>query len=220
MINPNMPNMPGMGPMTDTLEFVKNLWGGMGLPGANMSSMNMPGMVIPTLSVEEIRKKVSDLKAVETWLELNMNMLRSTIQALEVQAATIATLQSMSDAMMATAQAGAGQASQPKASASSAAFSTAGEQQRAAAPAPEPTPRDQQDAANLTAPLVNAAAWWNLLQDQFRQAVVTAMPPGDGAGGAAPANPGTTPDVNRPGRETEPGQPAPAPRRRGRRTDD
>jgi len=41
--------------------------------------------------------------------------------------------------------------------------------------APEPTSRDESDAATLTAPLVNAAAWWNMLQDQFKQAVNSAM---------------------------------------------
>lgn len=183
---PNMPNvtdMPGMGAMTDTLEFVKNLWGGMGLPGMNMSNMSMPGMVIPTLSVEEIKKKVSDLKAVETWLELNMNMLRSTIQALEVQAATIATLQSMGDALSATMKS-AGMAAttgersqngpQKPAAAASAASSSKPEQWTSGAPGP--ISKDEADAASLmTAPLVNAAAWWNLLQSQFNQAMSNAM---------------------------------------------
>ena len=81
MIKPNMSNIPGMGAMTDTLDFVKNLWGGMSVPG-----MGIPGMVMPTLSVEEINKQIADLKAVESWLTLNMNMLRGTIQALEVLA--------------------------------------------------------------------------------------------------------------------------------------
>lgn len=193
MINPNMPNIqgmpnfPGMGAVTDTLEFVKNLWGGMGIPGLNMSGMNMPGMpgmVVPTLSVEEIRKKVSDLRAVETWLELNMNMLRATIQALEVQAATISTLQSMGDALSATVSStsGFGPSAQQKPAASSAAsgaYAAGPEQRSSAGPGasamPGPSSRDQADAASLTAPLVNAAAWWNLLQDQFRHAVNTAM---------------------------------------------
>ena len=47
MIKPTMPNIPGIGAMTDTLDFVKNLWGGMSVPG-----MGMPGMVMPTRSEE------------------------------------------------------------------------------------------------------------------------------------------------------------------------
>ena len=179
---PNIPNIPGMGAMTDTLDFVKNLWGSMGLPGMNvpgMPGMNVPGMVMPTLSVDEINKRISDLKAVESWLSLNMGMLRSTIQALEVQAATISTLQTMGErftASMNPASQDAGQSSMGSngARASNGASDSHGTE-RAHNPPPEPTSKDEQDAASLTAPLVNAAAWWNMLQDQFKQAVNTAM---------------------------------------------
>src|SRR5215212_7434460 len=91
MSKSNASSIPGVGAMTDTLEFVKNMWSG----------MNIPGMVIPTLSVDDINKQITDLKAVEAWLTLNMNMLRGTIQALEVQSATIATLQSMGETVSA-----------------------------------------------------------------------------------------------------------------------
>src|SRR5450830_1229457 len=83
MQNPN--NMPGAGSITDTMEFMRKMWGTMG----------GPAMGIPSLSVEEINKKITDLKAVASWLELNMNMLRATIQTLEVQSATLSTLQAM-----------------------------------------------------------------------------------------------------------------------------
>ncbi|MFC7516248.1 PhaM family polyhydroxyalkanoate granule multifunctional regulatory protein [Herbaspirillum sp. GCM10030257] len=210
MIKPEMPNFPGMGAMTDTLDFVKNLWGSMGIPGMNMPGkngpgmnipgMNIPGMVMPTLSVEEINKKIADLRAVENWLTLNMNMLRGTIQALEVQAATISTLQTMSETFTATMQAGAdaakprtagatngsggngasnhssaggnGSAGSSAAIASGQADDGTGEKRKGV---PEPTNKDEIDAASLTAPLVNAAAWWNMLQDQFKQAVNNAM---------------------------------------------
>ncbi|HYC41371.1 MAG TPA: PhaM family polyhydroxyalkanoate granule multifunctional regulatory protein [Noviherbaspirillum sp.] len=181
---PNIPNIPGMGAMTDTLDFVKNLWGSMGLPGMNvpgMPGMNVPGMVMPTLSVDEINKRISDLKAVESWLSLNMGMLRSTIQALEVQAATISTLQTMGERFSATMNpAGAQGAAQSAGAGPNGAKSSNGADggisaERDHGPAPEPTKRDEQDAASLTAPLVNAAAWWNMLQDQFKQAVNTAM---------------------------------------------
>lgn len=192
MINPNMPNMsniPGIGAMTDTLDFVKNLWGSMGLPGMNMpgmnipgmSALNVPGMVMPTLSVDEINKKISDLKAVESWLALNMSMLRATIQALEVQAATITTLQTMGEQFTST-MAAATHAVVPEREDAPTTGEKAGNgaakhkngSDRAHA-APEPTSKDEEDAASLTAPLVNAAAWWNMLQDQFKQAVSGAM---------------------------------------------
>lgn len=173
--SPNIPNMPeiGMGTMTDSLEFVKNLWGSMGLP-----STGIPGMVMPTLSVEEINKKITDLRAVESWLGLNMTMLRSTIQALEVQAATLATLQSMSDTFTAamgsgahTAQAANGAAASPNGVGNGAGKHASETSHVAGAP----TSKDQTDAASLTAPLANAAAWWGMLQEQFKQAVSNAM---------------------------------------------
>jgi hypothetical protein len=187
--------------MTDTLDFVKNLWGNMGLPGVNMpglnipgmpgmsgGGLNIPGMVMPTLSVEEINKKISDLKAVESWLALNMSMLRGTIQALEVQVATISTLKSMGESFTNTINPAARSKPQeapaaPTTNGSDSGTSSNGADsgsgpaptRRTKSHAPEPTSKDEQDAATLTAPLVNAAAWWNMLQDQFKQAVGTAM---------------------------------------------
>ncbi|PUA18217.1 PhaM family polyhydroxyalkanoate granule multifunctional regulatory protein [Glaciimonas sp. PCH181] len=90
------PNFPGVNVMSDSVDFIKKMWGGMSIPG-------MPGMVVPTLSVEEIDKKVADLKAVEGWLSLNLNMLRGTIQGLEVQSATLSALKSIVAISMPTA---------------------------------------------------------------------------------------------------------------------
>lgn len=191
MIKPNMPNMPGIGNVTDTLEFMKNLWGGMGVPGMTMPGMNLPGMVTPTLSVEEINKRITDLKTVESWLALNMNMLRTTIQALEVQAATIAALQSMGNSFSAglgavakvagdsaaAMGAGSGGAVGGNGHGARDSFQEHQERESAASATPQPASRDEIHAASLTAPLVNAAAWWNALQDQFKQAVSSAISP-------------------------------------------
>ena len=89
-MNPQMPQMPGVGSVTDSLDFVKNLWGSMSLPG-----MSIPGLGAPALSLDDLDKKIADLKAVESWLNVNVAMLRGTVQALEVQRGTIATLKSM-----------------------------------------------------------------------------------------------------------------------------
>lgn len=182
MINPNMPNipnMPGMGAMTDTLDFMKNMWSSMGMPGMNMpgTGTGIPGMIMPSLSVEEISKKITDLKAVESWLALNMTMLRSTIQALEVQAATISTLQTMGQSFTASMTPAAARETPSGAHSTAAASPNGGgsDGHEKMHGAPEPTSKDESDAASLTAPLVNAAAWWNMLQDQFKQAVGSAM---------------------------------------------
>ncbi|MBI3525795.1 MAG: hypothetical protein HY066_14960 [Betaproteobacteria bacterium] len=72
----------------DPLEFLKSMWGGMGFP--------LPGMVAPTLDAGDLDKRIADLKAVEGWLKMNLNMLQASIQGLEMQRLTLATLQSMS----------------------------------------------------------------------------------------------------------------------------
>ena len=190
MSNPAMPGLPGFGAITETMELVRNMWGGMSAPG-----VGIPGMVMPTLSVEEINKQISDLKAVESWLTLNMNMLRGTIQALEVQSATISTLRSMGETLSAAVKPaapapapsagfsfpfGAAAPADVKPAPAAAPFAAAPAPAPPAAPAaaPEPAPA----ATDNAAPLANPAVWWNMLQDQFKQAVSTALTPEAGSG--------------------------------------
>jgi hypothetical protein len=144
MSNTPFPNIPGAGAMTDSLEFVKNLWGSMGVPG-----MSMPGLTAPAMSVEDLDKKIADLKAVEAWLNVNGAMLRATIQGLEVQRGTLATLKTM----------GASFADAMKT--------------MTADPAAKPSPA----AAAAAAPAMpDPTIWWNMLQDQFKQAVASTVP--------------------------------------------
>lgn len=72
----------------DPLEFLKGMWGSMGFA--------VPGMVTPTLDVNELDKRIADLKAVEGWLRMNLNMLQMSIQGLEMQRATLAAMQAIS----------------------------------------------------------------------------------------------------------------------------
>lgn len=172
MQNPQMPNIPGAGAVTDTLDFVKNLWGSMSLPG-----MSIPGMGAPALSLDDLDKKIADLKAVESWLNVNVAMLRGTVQALEVQRGTIATLKSMGATMAeAMKQPGA----DPQSVLAAAPFASAFFSQPAA-PAPESASAkgagkaEPQAAASAFMP--DPTLWWNVLQDQFQQAVASAMSP-------------------------------------------
>ncbi|NMM28631.1 MAG: hypothetical protein HHJ12_15390 [Glaciimonas sp.] len=181
-------NMFGAGPMTDTLDFVKKLWGGMSVPG-------MPAMVAPTLSVEELEQKIADLKAVETWLNVNMTMLRNTIQAMEVQRATISTLQSMSTAFQTAVKSSTEEkfdapafwsALQPEKTSPAAPAATA-----PAAPAPKTA---VSVPSELAAQMASPAAWWDILQNQFKQAVSNAMvEPETKAAGATTASVAATP---------------------------
>ena len=197
MANPQMSHIPGAAVVTDTLDFVKNLWGSMSVPG-----MGVPGITAPTMSVEELDKKISDLKAVEAWLNLNTSMLRGSIQALEVQRGTIATLKSMGASLAAAiTQPGASEKSVfesvPYASAffqqaTPAAPAPAPKPAPAPTPAPEPAAAVPDDADNqAAAQLANPSAWWNLLQDQFKQAVSTAMSPDAASAAAASFGGGT-----------------------------
>ncbi|MES2902525.1 MAG: PhaM family polyhydroxyalkanoate granule multifunctional regulatory protein [Pseudomonadota bacterium] len=186
MLKPQMPNLPGVGAVADTLDFVKNLWGSMSVPG-----MNLPGMAAPTLSVDELDKKIADLKAVESWLNVNVAMLRGTIQALEVQRGTIATLKSMGATLAnAVKQPGANEKSVLAAAPYASAFFAqpavepvakveSPPEPKLAAPAPTPEApapaRDEPAKDSAANPMANPAAWWNMLQDQFKQAVSTAM---------------------------------------------
>jgi hypothetical protein len=73
---------------TDPMEFLRNLWGGNGF--------SLPGMVTPTIDVDELDKQIRDLKTVEGWLRTNLSMLSMTIQNLEMQRATLNAVKNMS----------------------------------------------------------------------------------------------------------------------------
>ena len=72
----------------DPMEFMRNMWSKMGF--------SLPGMVTPTLDVDELDKRIADMKAVENWLKMNLNTLQMATQGLEMQRATIAAMQAMS----------------------------------------------------------------------------------------------------------------------------
>lgn len=178
MLKPPAANMPGM---TDTLDFVKNLWGSMNLPGANLA-----GMSAPALSAEDLDKRIADLKAVESWLNINITMLRGTIQTMEIQRATLSTLKSMG-ASMAEAMRQSGVSTEKMAGMPFGAFFGQPAADAGGAGAAQPgagagaAPQDPAAALGLP----TALAWWNMLQEQFTQAVSTALTPADGAAGAA-----------------------------------
>ena len=73
--------------VNDPLNFMRNIWGNMGF--------SLPGMVAPTFDVEELDKRIKDMKAVEGWLRMNLSMLQMTIQGLEMQRTTVSTVQAM-----------------------------------------------------------------------------------------------------------------------------
>lgn len=65
----------------DPFEAFRRLWGPLGVP--------VPGLAMPTIDPAEIDKRIAELKSVEGWLSMNLNMLRMAIQGLELQRATV-----------------------------------------------------------------------------------------------------------------------------------
>jgi hypothetical protein len=78
--------MSEQNPPQDPFEIFRRLWGPLGVP--------VPGMAMPTMDPKEVEKRVADLKSVETWLQMNLNMVRFAIQGLEVQRAALAAMKS------------------------------------------------------------------------------------------------------------------------------
>jgi len=47
---------------------------------------------MPTANVEEVERKIAELKAVETWLTMQVGLLQMTIKTLEMQKAALESL--------------------------------------------------------------------------------------------------------------------------------
>lgn len=73
-------------PPTDFMAFMQKMW--------NPMSFSTPGMFMPTASVEDIDKKIAELKGVENWLTMNIGFIQMTIKTLEMQKSALATLNS------------------------------------------------------------------------------------------------------------------------------
>src|SRR5437868_10722858 len=83
----------GFGKFVPGFDFLQNI-----AKGASQTLPQMPNLsnwVAPTLNLEELEKRIGELKAVHFWLDQNSKALGATIQALEVQKMTLATLKGM-----------------------------------------------------------------------------------------------------------------------------
>ncbi|HHL4086454.1 PhaM family polyhydroxyalkanoate granule multifunctional regulatory protein [Burkholderia sp. A2] len=149
-------------------------FGGMApFPGATHglppSLSSMSDMMSPLTNVEELDKRITDLRAVEQWLKLNLGMLQSAIQALEVQRATLATLRAFgafAQSSMSAAEDAAVAAAQAAKPASAGGAAPTADAAAPAADAPEGDPAQQP---------FDPSGWWNLLQTQFNQLASLAM---------------------------------------------
>ena len=171
----------GFAKLVPGFDFLQNL-----AKGASQTIPQMPNLsnwVAPTLNVEELEKRIGELKAVHFWLDQNSKALGATIQALEVQKMTLATLQGMNFKMgdlanalkLKTAETVTHGMEKAASAAGTAAGAVAGVADAARRHAP-----DQSEATgagkqgNGSAP-VDPLQWWGALTQQFQEIAANAM---------------------------------------------
>ena len=97
MSNANIPSFPDFGKLVPGFDFLQNL-AKQAAGSATQAIPQLPNLgnwIAPTLNVEELDKRIQELKAVQFWLDQNAAALKATIQALEVQKMTLNTLKGM-----------------------------------------------------------------------------------------------------------------------------
>jgi hypothetical protein len=163
MSDADQAHFPNFGKLVPGFDFLKNLssQAAASAPPAMPGMTQLGGWVTPTLNVEELDKRIAELKAVQFWLDQNATALNATIQALEVQKMTLTALRGMNVNMNEMAQA----------------FTA---RMPGAAPAPEPVVKTQA-APESPAKTAEAGAavdpmqWWGALTQQFQSIAQAAM---------------------------------------------
>uniref|UniRef100_UPI0033406F9F PhaM family polyhydroxyalkanoate granule multifunctional regulatory protein n=1 Tax=Castellaniella defragrans TaxID=75697 RepID=UPI0033406F9F len=165
--------LPGFGqdgeaarnPLFAGLEMMRQAWQGMA--GGSFESAGLPLM-----SIEDLDRRIGELRSVQNWLQLNASILGNTIQGLEIQRATLSTLRAFADQGMPGAFASGADHAAAAADAPAAPDSAAQESDSARRAAQQDTAEAAPDSAHDTAATQAyaqvAGEWWNLLQRQFQ----------------------------------------------------
>jgi hypothetical protein len=133
---------------------------------------NPANWVAPTLNVEELDKRITELKAVQFWLDQNAKALSATVTALEVQKMTLATLKGMNFNMGDVANAFKLKAADTMASA----VSSAKERVSETVAPKKPAARKKPQAASSAVPgIIDPMQLWGSLTQQFTQIASSAM---------------------------------------------
>ena len=204
-----MSDTSGFGKFVPGFEFLQNLAGqaaGGVAQGLGKSLPQMPNLghwVAPTFNVEDLEKRIEELKAVQFWLDQNAKALGATIQALEVQKMSLATLKAMNFNLGDVANALKVKAAETvsgftgkvptqfagleipertygNASAAPEPEAEAEAEEEAEEAPPPPPPKKIRKAASpapeaAAAGVVDPMAWWGALSQQFQQIASTAM---------------------------------------------
>lgn len=194
--------LPGMGqnsdlsgnPLLASMEMMRQAWAGLTGPGGLASSLPMA----PPMNLEDLDRRIAELRSVENWLRMNLSMLSSTIQGMEVQRSTISTLRAFVDSaanldlgtvrdsgaasplevvlgLKPAPAAKSAPKSAPQDAPAAAQPDTKASEAEGGAAGAQPGMSEQMGAAAQSA----SKAWWDLLQQQFNQiaaATAASMP--------------------------------------------
>jgi len=169
----------GQNPLLASMEMMRQAWQNM--TGSGMFQQPFGPGGPSALTTEDLDRRIADMRAVEGWLKLNLSMLASSIQALEVQRATLSTLKSYMG--FATGGTGAAASQNPspldvalgikpsgqakiksaKSTRAEGGADTVGQDEKTAAAS-----KEDKESSDAVQPFSEAAqAWWKLLQQQF-----------------------------------------------------
>lgn len=206
--------LPGMGqssdlsgnPLLASMEMMRQAWAGLAGPGglAQVLPMGTP------MNVEELERRIAELRAVESWLRMNLSMLDSTIQGMEVQRATIATLRSFVDKMSSVDVSASADPNAPSPLEVVLGLKPDPAKKKADKKPAQAEPGDAAEAAgaeSAASPFLNAAAqsasqaWWGLLQQQFNNIAAATAASMSGSQPDAPSQ--TKPEAAQPAAATK-----------------
>lgn len=168
----------GFGQFVPGFDFLQNLskTASQAQPSAAAGMPGMGNWVAPTLSIEDIDKRIQELKSVLFWLEQNTTALKATIQAMEVQKMTLSTLQTMNVSMadLAKAFTAKAPAAEPQAAAPQPFAPKAAPVPEPAQPEPARSEPPSSDASSVK-PAVDPMQWWGALTQQFQNIAAAAV---------------------------------------------
>jgi hypothetical protein len=170
-MEPTMSDANPLGKFVPGFDFLQNLAKG---AAHNIPQLPNPAnWIAPTLNVEELDKRIAELKAVQFWLDQNAKALSATVTALEVQKMTLATLKGMNFNMGDVANAFKLKAADTVASA----VSGAKDRMTDTVTGKKPAARKTSGSAKLgdSAGLIDPMQWWGSLTQQFGQIAAGAM---------------------------------------------
>ena len=155
---------PATNPLLTSMDMMRQAMGSLGANQGVQATTGYP------LSGEELEKRIADLRVVENWLKLNLSMLSSTIQGLEVQAATIKTLQSFAAMGSAVSQGATATPSPLEAVLGIKPAQPPTSESVKSEPASQPSQDAEPPTSEQSDPKQAAAqGWWQMLENQFAQ---------------------------------------------------